>query len=416
MPRFLYEAADINSHVVKGTAEVDDPTMLAERLQDKGLFVLSISEEREKFENIGFLGPVFDYVNRIKHTMDRVRPDLIVLFNSQLSVMSGSGLRLVKSLSSLAADTENRKFKKILEDIKQDVEQGASFSEALSRYNNVFGPLYIHLVKAGEASGELDVILSQLATYLEKTTTLRRKVKGALIYPAIIVSFAILAVFVLMWKVVPIFTRFYDRAGAPLPWPTHLLTIMSNAIKEYFFLFPLIIGGIGFAFWAAGRTTKGRWIIDNLKLKIPVFGLLIRKVIIARFSRTLAVLVGSGVSILEALSLVAKASGNKVMEEATEECIIRIENGASLSEALGNTGVFPEMVRRMVATGEESGNLATMLRKVADYYEQQVETAVNTLSSSIEPLLILFVGGVVGFIIIAMFYPIFKLGQTIRMH
>lgn len=416
MPRFVYEAADTNSQVVKGIVEADGPVTLAERLQNEGLFVVSISEEKGEHEKINLLGKFVDYVNRLKSIVDTVKTDLIVLFTSQLSVMSGSGLRLVHSLSSLAADTENKKFKKILEDIKQDVEQGASFSEALARYQDVFGSLYIHLVKAGEASGELDVILSQLAIYLEKSAALRRKVKGALIYPAIIVSFSVLVVFILMWKIAPVFSRFYESAGAVLPWPTQMLTSMSTVIKEYFFLFPVLIGGMGFTFWAIGRIKKGRWLLDKLKLRIPIFGPLIQKVIIARFSRTLAVLVGSGVGILEALSLVAKVSGNRVVEEATEECVIRIENGESISEALRSTKVFPEMVGRMVATGEESGNLAPMLGRVADYYEQRVETTVNMLSSFIEPLLVIFIGGVVGFIIIAMFYPIFKLGQAIRLH
>ena len=412
MPRYIYEAVNTEGKSIEGIGEEVSGLALAYKLQERGLVVVSIAEEEKVSEKKkgGLIPRFLQYIKT--HGGGRVKTDLLLLFSGQLASMIGAGLHLVRSLASLAIEMEDKRFKAIIEKVKEDVKGGASFSEALAKHPKVFSYLYVNLVNAGEMGGELDVVLNQLTIYLEKSYNLRRKVKGAITYPLVILSFAILAVLFMIWKIVPIFQNLYQRTGAELPLPTRLLIAVSSGLQEHLLLAFLALAGLCLLGRIFIHTDKGRLLFDRSKLKIPVFGPLIRKAILARFTRTLGILVGSGVKILIALELVGKVSGNKVVEKATYESMNLVESGKSISEALRQSGVFPEMIVQMTATGEEAGTLSMMLGKVADYYEQQVEATVANLSSLIEPVLIIFLGGIVGSMIVAMFLPIFKLGQA----
>lgn len=411
MPRFAYEVLDAHGKIIKGLTEAKDPVSLVSRLHQDGLFVVSINEEGRILKK-----GLFDYLPRVRSLIERIKLDLLVIFTSQLAVMINAGINILRALTSIANTIGNRRFKEVIEKVKNDIEGGTSLCDALSRYPHIFGPLYVYLVRAGEVSGKLDTMLEHLSVYLERTAILRRKVKGAMTYPILIVCFAILAVFILMWKVVPIFIKFYEQMGVAPPLPTRILVGVSMALREYTFLVFLEVFVAGLLLWGLTRRGKGRLLLDKFKLKMPVFGPLIKKTTLARFCRTLSMLMGSGVGILEALELVGKVSVNTVVEIATKDCIMKIENGESLSESMRKTGVFPEMVTQMAATGEETGTLPSMLAKAADYYELQVETTINALTSIIEPILIVSIGVVVSFIVISIFYPIFKLSKVIKPH
>ncbi len=344
---------------------------------------------------------------------DKVKIDDIAIFARQLATMVDSGIPLVQSLDILSEQIENKGFAGVIADVRKDVEAGSNLSEALARYPRVFSEFFINMVKAGESSGMLDDILERVATYLEDTAALQRKVKSALMYPAVISCMAVVVVIVLLVKVIPVFEEIFAGFGANLPAPTQALIDLSNGLRKYFIV---IIGGLGVVFFLLRRyfnTEKGRLQLDRAKLKMPVFGVLFRKIAVSKFTRTLSTLVKSGVSILNAFEIVAKTSGNKVVEDAVNNVRVSVKEGENIADPLAKSGVFPPMVTRMISVGEQTGELEKMLLKIADFYDEQVDAAVSGLTSLIEPLIIAFLGIVIGSIVIAMFLPIFKMSEVV---
>lgn len=343
----------------------------------------------------------------------KVKEKDLAVFTRQLATMIDAGLPLVQCLDTLASQQPNKGFKSILTEIREDVEGGSTFTVALKRHSTVFTPLYANMVEAGEAGGMLDTILNRLAVYIEKAMTLRRKVKGALIYPSTIVVVAIAVVVFLLIFVIPVFAGFFEGAGVELPLPTRIVMTLSRLVQTYILacLGLLIAGIIGIRF--AYRTEKGRRAIDALFLWIPVFGTLFRKVAVARFTRTLGTLIASGVPILDGLDITAKTAGNKVVEEAIMKTRSSITEGKTIADPLKASGVFPPMVVQMISVGEQSGSLDSMLEKIADFYDAEVDQAVANLTALIEPILMVFLGVVVGGMIVAMYLPIFKLVTVI---
>jgi len=325
--------------------------------------------------------------------------------------MVDAGIPLVGALDILGNQIENKVFGEIISKMRNDVETGSSLSDAISKHKKVFSPLFVNMVKAGESSGMLDEILDRLALYLEKTSSLQRKISSALIYPAVVSVMAAGITLLLLLKVIPIFKDIFSGFGAELPKPTAILISISDALQKYFPAAVVIIVVAVILISRYLKTEKGRLQYDSLLLKLPIFGVLLTKVAISKFTRTLSTLIKSGVPILNSLEIVGKTSGNKAVELAVETVRANVREGESIAEPLARSKIFPSMVVRMVSVGEQSGELEKMLSKIADFYDEQVDTAVSGLTSLIEPLIIAFLGIVIGTVVICMFLPIFKLTQ-----
>lgn len=334
--------------------------------------------------------------------------DLAVV-TRQLATMIDAGLPLVQCLEILASQQENKLLKKVLHDIRQDVEGGATFSAALKRHPKIFGALYTNMVEAGEAGGILDTILNRLAAYIEKAMILKRRVKTAMFYPATIISVAVVVVIFLLLYVIPTFQQMFAGFGATLPLPTLFVLALSNFVRAYILFIIVGIVGMVVGLRVFNGTEGGKRTIDRILLRLPVFGPLIRKVAVAKFSRTLGTLVSSGVSILEGLDITARTAGNKIVEEAVFKARTVIAQGKTIAEPLEASGVFPRMVTQMIGVGEQTGALDRMLNKIADFYDEEVDVAVAGLTSLLEPLLVIFLGVIIGGVVIAMYLPIFKL-------
>jgi len=334
--------------------------------------------------------------------------DLAVV-TRQLATMIDAGLPLVQCLEILASQQENKLLKKTLHDIRQDVEGGATFSAALKRHPKIFGALYTNMVEAGEAGGILDTILNRLAAYIEKAMILKRRVKTAMFYPATIISVAVVVVIFLLLYVIPTFQQMFAGFGATLPLPTLFVLALSNFVRAYILFIIVGIVGMVVGIRLFNGTEGGKRTIDRILLRLPVFGPLIRKVAVAKFSRTLGTLVSSGVSILEGLDITARTAGNKIVEEAVFKARTVIAQGKTIAEPLEASGVFPRMVTQMIGVGEQTGALDRMLNKIADFYDEEVDVAVAGLTSLLEPLLVIFLGVIIGGVVIAMYLPIFKL-------
>jgi type IV pilus assembly protein PilC len=333
----------------------------------------------------------------------------IVVFTRQFATMIDAGLPLVQCLEILASQQENKVFKKALTEIRQSVEGGLTFAAALKQHPKIFSSLYANMVEAGEAGGILDTILNRLAVYMEKAMALKKKVKSAMIYPSTIVSVAVVVVIFLLVFVIPTFKAMFEGFGATLPLPTVIVLEMSRIVRSYFLVgIGVIVGALVALRWWYG-TPAGKLAIDSFLLKTPVFGLLIRKVAVAKFTRTLGTLISSGVAILDGLDITARTAGNKVVEQAVLRTRASIAEGKTIAEPLKASGVFPPMVVQMIAVGEQTGALDAMLGKIADFYDEEVDTAVANLTALLEPMLMVFLGIVIGGVVIAMYLPIFKL-------
>ena len=333
----------------------------------------------------------------------------IVVFTRQFATMIDAGLPLVQCLEILASQQDNKTLKKSLTEIRQAVEGGATFAAALKQHPKVFSSLYANMVEAGEAGGILDTILNRLAGYMEKAMSLKKKVKSALIYPSTIITVAVVVVIFLLVFVIPTFKAMFDGFGAALPLPTAIVLELSRLVRNYFVVGLVAVAGVIVAIrWWYG-TTSGRTNIDRLLLRMPIVGILIRKVAVAKFTRTLGTLISSGVAILDGLDITARTAGNKIVEMAVLRTRASIAEGKTIAEPLRESGVFPPMVVQMIAVGEQTGALDAMLGKIADFYDEEVDTAVANLTSLLEPLLMVFLGIVVGGVVIAMYLPIFKL-------
>jgi type IV pilus assembly protein PilC len=340
---------------------------------------------------------------------NKVSEKEIVVFTRQFATMIDAGLPLVQCLEILASQQENKTFKKALTEIRQSVEGGATFAAALKQHPKVFSSLYANMVEAGEAGGILDTILNRLAQYMEKAMSLKKKVKSAMIYPSTIVSVAVVVVIFLLVFVIPTFKAMFEGFGAALPLPTQIVLELSRIVRSYFLVGLVVIVAmiVGVKWWYG--TEAGRKTIDAFLLKTPVFGILIRKVAVAKFTRTLGTLISSGVAILEGLDITARTAGNKVVEAAVLRTRASIAEGKTIADPLRESGVFPPMVVQMIAVGEQTGALDAMLGKIADFYDEEVDTAVTNLTSLLEPMLMVFLGIVIGGVVIAMYLPIFKL-------
>jgi type IV pilus assembly protein PilC len=398
MKTYQYTAKDRNGHTVVGLSDGNSDAEVASALHKKELIVISIVPVRKKM---------------FKGGDKKIKLDDLVIFSRQLVTMIDAGIPVVQALGILAEQIENGNFKTIISTIRQDIEGGMSFCDALGKHPAVFSELYINMARAGEASGMLDEVLDRLATYLEKTAALTRKVQSSLVYPAVVISISIAITAFLLLKVVPTFKGIFDMLGGELPLPTRILIGASDLLRQSFLL--IVVGLVVFsvAFKKYISTEKGRYNFDTQKLKMPVLGPLLLKVAVAKFSRTFSTLVKSGVSVLNALDIVAKTAGNKVIEETVLNCRTSVRDGEPISRPLTKSGIFPPMVCRMIGIGEQTGQLEKMLTKIADFYDEQVDAAVAGLTSIIEPMVILFLGVVVGGIVVSLFLPIFKITQLI---
>lgn len=402
MPVFKYVAKDKDGKTVSGSLEAASSRALVESLRQRELIIIHIDEEKEKSAKAAAGGGG-----------GNIKMDDLVIFSRQLATMVDAGIPLVGALDALQDQMESKGFKNVIKKVRNDVEGGLSLSEALNKQPNVFSGFFINMVKAGESSGQLDEILDRVAVYMEKTLALIRKVKSSLIYPAVVVLMAITITTFLIVKVVPTFESIFVTIGVDLPLPTKILITISKILRQWL---PLVAVGLVVGIVALVRiirTDKGKLVFDTLLLKLPVLGPLLKKVAIARFARTLSTLQKSGVAILTALEIVGKTSGNKVIEAAVFKTKSSIKEGESIAQPLTASGVFPPMVTRMISVGEQTGKLEEMLGKVADFYESEVDTAVSGLTSLIEPLIIAFLGIVVGGIVVSMFLPIVKLIQVV---
>ncbi len=334
----------------------------------------------------------------------------LAVFTRQFSVMIDAGLPLVQCLEILASQQENKTFQKVLTGTRGAVEGGSTLSAAMKAYPKVFDPLYSNMVEAGETGGILDTILQRLSTYIEKSVKLKRAVQSALVYPIGVLTIAAGVIILLLWKVVPIFATLFAGLGVDLPLPTKIVIGLSNLVGSVFGLLILVVIGaalFGLKVWYG--TPQGRFALDSLVLKLPVLGILMRKIAVARFTRTLGTLISSGVPILESLDITAKTAGNAVIEKALFQVRKSLEEGKSLTEPLKDSAVFPGMVTQMIAVGEQTGAMDAMLSKIADFYEEEVDAAVKDLLTALEPIMIVFLGVVVGGVVISMYLPLFTL-------
>ena len=344
----------------------------------------------------------------------KVKDKEMAVFTRQFSTMIDAGLPLVQCLNILAEQSESRNLRAVTANVARNVQDGTTLAEALRKHPRTFDDLFTNMVEVGETGGILDVIFQRLAGYIEKAAALKRKVKGAMVYPASIVGVAFLVIVFMLTFVIPTFAAIFKDMGADLPVPTRIVIWLSEFVRSYILLIFAAIGGAIFAMRSYYRTENGKGTIDALLLRIPIFGPLIRKVAVARFTRTLGTLVQSGVPILEGLRITATTAGNKVVEKAVLQCRTSVTAGKTLAEPLKLSGVFPPMVTQMISVGEQTGALDAMLSKIADFYDDEVNTAVNTLTSLLEPIMIVFLGGVVGGLVVAMYLPIFKLVTLIK--
>ena len=395
---YQYIAKDKTGQTINGTIQAISDAEVADILHKKELVVVSIEVKK-----------ALSTKSKVKGK--KIKLEDLVIFSRQLATMIDAGIHLVNALGILGEQIENASLRIIINDVRQDIEAGMSLCDALAKHPAVFSELFVNMTKAGEASGMLNEILDRLATFMEKQAALNRKIISSLVYPAVVVSMAILITAVLLLKVVPTFKGIFDSLGGTLPLPTQALIFISDLLRKYF-LYTLVVLGIAiYAFRRYLKTAKGRYKFDQLSLKLPVFGPLLRKLAVAKFSRTFSTLVKSGVTALSSLEIVSKTSGNKVVEEAVLNCSKGVRNGELISKPLAKSGVFPPMVTRMINVGEQTGQLEKMLSKIADFYDDQVEAATSALTSMIEPMVIAFLGVVIGGIVISLFLPIFKISQ-----
>ena len=402
MPIFEWEGRSLSGEVKKGTLNVESPRDLRALVRKDGVILTKASEK------------LSDEVKASKgSTRTRVKKADVAVFTRQLSTMITSGLPLVQSLDILSGQLENAGLRSIVKAKKEKIEGGARFADTLRDYPNCFDELYVSLVVAGEEGGMLDTILVRLSNYIEKTEKLKKKVKSALIYPSAIIVVAIAVVLVLLLFVIPVFETMFSSFGKALPAPTQIVIAISKIVKAYI-VYMLIAAGAGvFLLRRYYKTDSGRRTIDRLSMKIPVLGILLQKASIARVTRTLSTLLSSGVSILESLVIVAKVAGNRIIEDALVKARGDISEGRSISDPLKESGVFPPMTVQMIQVGESTGALDSMLNKVADFYEEDVDNLVTNLTSLLEPVLMCFLGVVLGALVIAMYLPIFKLGDVV---
>lgn len=407
MPVFEYKGLDARGKQVKGVLDAADPKTLRASLRKNGIFLTEILDQQKG-------GGVTALANRdVKMLGGRIKPLDISLMTRQLATLIGAGIPLVDSLTALVEQVDKEKFKKVLSEIRERVNEGGSLADALADHGKVFPSLYVNMVRAGESSGTLDLVLVRLADFTEYQVRLRSKVQGAMMYPIIMIFVAIIIVSILFVVVVPKIIKIFDRLQATLPMPTKILIATSHMVKNYWWLMIIIVVVSVFLFLRYINSEKGREKWDRFKLWVPIFGPIVMMIAIARFTKTLATLLASGVPILTALNIVKAVLGNVVLEKVIDEARSSIQEGESIAAPLKRSGRFPPIVTHMIAIGEKSGELENMLTNVANAYDSQVDTKINTLTSLLEPLMIVAMGGVVGFIVFSILLPILKMNQAL---
>ncbi len=402
---FTYKVRDQVGKVIEGQLEADDQALVVEKLRSMGYTPISISKRNENKLNADL---------NIPGLTNRVPLKDISVMARQFATMINSGLSILRSLAILAQQTENKELAKVLGEVRIDVERGSSLSAALNRHPKVFNRLFVAMVRSGESSGTLDSVLMRLAHTIEKQVELRRKVKSAMTYPVMVGIVVFSIAMIMLIFIVPQFETIYASLGGELPAPTQLLLKLSKIVRTFFPILILlgVAGGFGFRRWI--KTDKGRAIWDAAKLRVPIFGGLVQKTALARFSRTLGSLTRAGVPILESLEIVADTAGNTVVSDAVHDCQRGVKGGDSIARPLEQHEVFPPMVVQMMAVGEETGALDEMLDKIADFYESEVEATVDALTSLIEPMLIVVMGVMVGGMIISLYLPLFNIIKLIK--
>jgi type IV pilus assembly protein PilC len=401
MAVFIWEAATKRGEIKKGEMDATDETVVRGLLRRQGLKSITVKQKpKDLLEYLPFL-------------KQKVKEKNIVVFARIFSTMINAGLPLIQCLDLLAQQEENKTFAKIITSVKEDIEGGSTLQDALKKYPAVFDELFVNLVAAGESGGILDVILIRLSNYMEKTMKLKSKVKGSLVYPIIVLVVSIAVITLLLVYVIPVFKKMFEGMGGQLPGPTQFLISISDYAVSYF---PYVVGGFVlfvFLFRRYYRTEKGRLTIDALVLKAPIFGPLLTKVAVAKFTRTLSTMMASGVPILEGLNIVSKTAGNVIVENAIMKTRQSISEGRTIAEPLAETKIFPPMVVQMIAVGEATGALDAMLAKIADFYDDEVDAAVAAMTTMLEPFMMVFLGIVVGGMIICMYLPIFKMASVV---
>ena len=401
VPVWKWEAKTRQGEARAGEMEAPDEQSVRGRLTQMGLDVGKVKKKPKEFKLSipGFGG---------------VTSKDILVFTRQFSVMIDAGLPLVQGLEIIGTQADNEAFRKVLLDVKARVESGSTFADALGQHPKVFDELFVQLVRAGEIGGILDTILQRLGAYIEKNEKLKRRVKGAMVYPIIVLLVAVGVLVVLIAFVVPTFEKMFKDFGGAMPAPTQFLIDLSYGFRRSWYLFIGVPVAAFLAFRAAIRSERGREIWDGFVLKAPVFGPVVRKVAVARFTRTLGTMLSSGVPILDALEIVAKSAGNRIIEKGILHVRAKISEGKNIAGPLADTGVFPPMVVQMIGVGEATGAMDAMLNKIADFYDDEVDVAIAALTSMIEPLMMVFLGGTVGFFMVAMYLPIFSMAGNIK--
>lgn len=405
MPIYIYKARNMDGNVVTGKIDAETQRSVIIKLKQQHLMVIAAEEEKSN---------IFSRISEILKFKGWVGLNDLVLFSRQLATLINAGIPIVQCLNVLIDQVDNKNFKKIIMNVREDIEKGASITMSMGKHPSVFNQLYVSMIKSGESGGVLDEVLERIASYLESVQTLKKKVQTAMAYPGVVGFIAVCIILFLLIFVIPAFKDVFESFGAKLPLPTRILINISDLIKTYIIVVCFIaVCGFFVARFFITKTEKGRLVFDAFILKIPVFGILFRKIAVTRFARTLGTLVRSGVSILEALEIVAKTSGNKIVELAVMGARSSIREGERITDPLRECGVFPPMVIQMVSVGEETGALDTMLMKIADYYDREVDAAVSTLASLIEPIMIVILGIIVGGIVICMYLPIFMIATVV---
>ncbi|UFS69707.1 type II secretion system F family protein [Geomonas sp. RF6] len=403
MPKFSWEARSKAGSVQKGVMEATNSAQVEAQLKRYGFTGITIKEEGKG------LGREIKFGSGQK----KIQTKELVVFTRQFATMIDSGLPLVQCLDILSGQQENKTFKEVLVKVKESVESGSTFADALSKHPKAFDQLYVNLVAAGEVGGILDTILNRLAAYIEKAMKLKKQVKGAMVYPTTIMAIAVIVVGVILVFVIPTFAKMFADFGGDLPAPTKFVIALSGFLTKYLVVIIAALFGLKFGISKYYATPAGKKNIDRFALNAPIVGPLVRKVAVAKFTRTLGTMISSGVPIMDGLDIVARTAGNKIVEEAIYRVRQSISEGKTIAEPLQESGVFPPMVVQMIAVGEATGAMDAMLNKIADFYDDEVDDAVGAMTAMMEPLLMVFLGTTVGGLVIAMYLPIFKLASTV---
>ena len=401
MQVYLWEGTNRKNEVQKGELEAPNEQAVRTQLGRMRINVIKIKKKpKDLFENVSFLQP-------------KVTEKDVILFARQFSTMIDAGLPIIQCLDILYSQQDNKTFKNVLKDVKESVEGGSTLAEALNKYPKNFDDLFVNMIAAGEAGGILDTILRRLAAYMEKAAKLKAQVKGAMTYPIITLAIAVVVLGVILVFVIPVFQKMFADFGGELPVPTQIVVNLSEFVKGNILYIIGGVIGIGIAFKRFYRTEKGRNLTDDVVLRVPIFGILLRKVAVAKFTRTMGTMLSSGVAILDALEIVAKTSGNRTIERSIYSVRTGISEGRTMADPLADSGVFPAMVCQMISVGESTGALDAMLVKIADFYDEEVDQAVDNLTSMIEPFMLVFLGTTIGGLVISMYLPIFKMAGMV---